>query len=143
MMERIAVYKKPFYIAFFTFLVLTLSGCALIGRDNGGGGTDISIFGATETLTGNATLVCSQDCIDRGFCGSIDGQQSVILLNTQRPATQSYDLFMLNNSPVTITAVEQRIVTYQVNLVNETVNYYLVSNAELQQGWVAGWCVGQ
>lgn len=140
-MKLIGSFSKPAQIAFVIFLVMALSACALRrGREET---PAITRFGNAEQLSEGATLVCSQECSARGFCGLTAAGDEVVLLNTLLPSTQTYNLFMPHNTAVNITGVDPQIARYKLSQLNEAVFYYKVANDPLGEGWVAGWCVGK
>jgi hypothetical protein len=144
-MERKSIQFKALNRAFLIFLALAFSACSLIGGggDDGDNAPAVTVFGHQQNLGGDAFLVCTQECSDMGFCGTRDTGERVVLLNTQGPSTLVYDLFMQHNTPVSIAIVEQRLAVLQISQALQAATYYLVSNPDLGQGWVAGWCVGQ
>jgi len=144
-MERKPIEKKIVRISFLILMVLVFGACSVIGKgkDEGEGAGSATVFGDQLPLTGEATLLCTQECRDHGFCGALDTGQRVILLNTQTASTENYDLMLPHNTPVSINVVEPRTAFFRYIAGQILINYYQVTNPTLGQGWVAGWCVGQ
>lgn len=144
-MVRLPFPKKGVHTPLFILLALVLSGCSLIGQGNEDGesaGVPM-VFGHEAPLLGPATLMCTQECSDRGFCGTLDSGAEVVLMSTFSPTTQNYNLMVLDETAVTIADVRPMEAILQSTQQPLSVFYYLVNNPEFQQGWVAGWCVGQ
>lgn len=119
------------------FLFLTLiSAC---GRRGSG---DDYLLGQDNTLNGNATLVCSQDCSDRAFCGLAEDVQTV-LLNSSGPSTINYDMAIPAGTDVVIDHQEMHPVIQVSDQSSFRAAYYQVFLADGRVGWVSGWCLGQ
>jgi hypothetical protein len=146
MMRCIGIQDKGLRSLLFLLLVIALSGCALFGGGDGEageGGAAATVFGEQQPLVGEAFLVCTQECSDRGFCGTRDTGERVVLLNSPAASTQTYNLFVVENTPVNIIAVDPKGAFLTLTGAPLTINYYQVEIANIGQGWVAGWCVGQ
>lgn len=100
------------------------------------------ILGSEQTLSGQATLLCSQDCIDRAQCGLTE-QVETVLLSTFGPATTGHDMAFPAGTAVIIDRQEMQPVIQVSDQSSSRVPFYLVNVPEVGMGWVAGWCVGQ
>lgn len=100
------------------------------------------ILGSEQTLSGQATLLCSQDCIDRAQCGLAE-QVETVLLSTFGPATTGHDMAFPAGTAVIIDRQEMQPVIQVSDQSSSRVPFYLVNVPEVGMGWVAGWCVGQ
>lgn len=144
-MKRSTIQFSAFFILSLLLITLVLSGCALINR---GGAEEESVapsvvFGDQATLGGNGTLMCTQACSERGFCGTDANGSRFILLNSSGPATLVQDVIIPDNTPVTILGVDKPEAEVRSTGERFLIDYYLVNAAENGQGWVAGWCIGQ
>lgn len=143
-MERIINQFKAVTISRLVLLALVLSACSIIGRGNEEGGGTAAILGQDTALGGEALLLCSQECRDRGFCGVTDTNARMVLLYSQGPSTQNFDVAIPDNTLVPILGLEPQPAILRSTEEQLLVNYYVVSNpANGQAAWVAGWCIGQ
>ncbi len=124
-------------VALMSFGVLTLSACSILGRGDSG-----PTSGNEGALAGEALLVCSQECSDRGQCGSSEAGQMVLLSNVG-PATEGHNLAVPANSGVSIERQEARTVVQISTEEQFQMPFYLVNVPDRGQAWVAGWCIGQ
>ncbi len=145
-MKRLAIQFRAVIFSLLLFLVLATSGCALINR-NGGEEENIApavtVFGDQATLGGDAILMCTQACGERGFCGTDPAGTTVVIMNSAGPATVNQDMTIPDNTPVAIFGVEKRDVMTVSTQELFAIDYYFVRVAENVQGWVSGWCIGQ
>lgn len=118
-------------------LVLSLSACGRRGATEDG-----LMLGSDNTLSGNATLVCSQECSERAQCGLTDGNPTV-LLNSSGPATTNHDLAFAAGTGVLIDHQEMHPVIQVSDQSSFRAAFYQVFFSESGSGWVAGWCLGQ
>ena len=95
-----------------------------------------------ELIPGPAVLVCSQECRDRGLCGTAD-QGAMVLLSSFAPATRGHDMAILAQTEVNIEFGQPQTAFTQVGNIAVPINYYAVNVPERGSGWVAGWCIGQ
>lgn len=100
------------------------------------------VLGSEQTLSGQATLLCSQDCLDRAQCGLTE-QVETVLLSTFGPATTGHDLAFPAGTAVIIDHQEMQPVIQVSDQSSSRAPFYLVNVPEVGLGWVAGWCVGQ
>lgn len=100
------------------------------------------VLGSDQTLSGQATLVCSQDCKDRAQCG-VTGEAESVLLSSTGPATVGHDLAFPAGTTVVIDHQEMHPVIQISDQSSYRTPFYLISVPERGMGWVAGWCVGQ
>ncbi len=128
---------RPFAILFTCLLLFT--ACSLINRNI----EPPAILGHDILLQGQGRLVCSSECAERGQCGDIRGQGSVVLGGRFEPLTVEHDVYFPANTQVTIMGVQ----TYQAMLVSQgepfLANFYVISLPDGEMGWVAGWCLAQ
>jgi hypothetical protein len=125
-----------FFAGFITLTVLT-SACSLINRGESG-----EILGSEQLLSGEAELLCSSECIERGQCGTAE-QEKMVLLNSTTPATFGHDMAIRSGMNVTIVDEKMRTAVQLANNENISITFYLVNITDSTPGWVAGWCIGQ
>jgi hypothetical protein len=144
-MERIINRLRAFTISRLLLFALVLSACSIIGRgDEGEGGGTAVTFGHETPLSVEAFLMCSQECSDRGFCGTTDTGARMVLLYSQGPSAQNFDVAIPDNTLVPILGLEPQLAMLRSTGEQFSVNYYVISNpANGQAAWVAGWCIGQ
>jgi hypothetical protein len=124
-------------VALLSFGILTMSACSILGR-----GDSAPISGNEGALAGEALLICSQECADRGQCGSSEAGQ-MVLLNNAGPATEGHDMAVPENSGVSIERQEARTIVQVSTEEQFQMPFYLVNIPDRGQAWVAGWCIGQ
>lgn len=129
-------------IALWWMIVLLLLFLTLISACSRRGSGDDYLLGQDNTLSGNAILVCSQDCSDRAFCGLADNVETV-LLNSSGPSTINYDLAIPAGTDVLIDHQEMHPVIQVSDQSSYRAAYYQVFLADGNVGWVSGWCLGQ
>ncbi len=117
-------------------LVILTAACSLLRR-----GENLTL-GSEIQLAGEASLICSQECADRGQCGRSE-QGQMVLLNSQRPATLQHDIALGSLTAVTIERQEVRMAIQAGRNEEVPVSFYLVNIPDRGLGWVPGWCVGQ
>ncbi len=102
------------------------------------------LLGSDVTLSGAATLICGDECLQRSQCGSIDSGDWVILLNSSGPATESHDLSLPEETEVTINQ-QQMALIQDIMSTNPPWReaFYEISAPDQGAGWVAGWCIAQ
>jgi len=98
------------------------------------------------TARQQATLVCSQECADRGLCGTSPDRGRVVLLNREGPSVMAaeFDLAIPENSTVEI--VEQRVETVvqvMTSTPSEAIFFNLFVPDRQDSGWTAAWCLIQ
>jgi hypothetical protein len=119
-----------------TVILLSVTACSLLRRDG------VSDLGSDTSLSGEAVLVCSRDCSDRGQCGVAESG-TMVLLSSAGPATTGHNMAITDGTPVTIIVEEQREVVRVATGELELASFYQVNIPERGPGWAAGWCVGQ
>lgn len=118
-------------------LILTLaSACGRRGAEDG------LLLGSDNTLSGDAALICSQDCSDRALCGLAEEVETV-LLNSSGPSTINYDLAVPSGTQVSIDHQEMHPVIQVRDQSSYRAAFYQVFFADGNTGWVGGWCLGQ
>ncbi len=132
--RRVRPFLLHFSLALF-FLTVTL-GCSLLNRD-----TPAPV---PEGQAGQVTLVCSQECANRGQCGQTTDGRTVILGHPERPAVSDHQ--MIFNADTAFPMVSANTQRVQVIATGEQFDaqFYLITRPEDgRSGWVAGWCVVQ
>jgi hypothetical protein len=101
-------------------------------------------LGSDLVLQGDITVTCSQACLDRAQCGTLEtsGEQ-VVLGSTITPATAGHDIFIANNTRASVLTVQSA--TLQNSTTGETfpLNFYQLNVPNQSPIWVSGWCVQQ
>lgn len=110
------------------------------------GGGEETPGGETGATAQQATLTCSQECADRGLCGTSPDRGQVVLLNREGPSVTAmeFDLAIPENSAVEI--LEQRVETViQVTTATpfEATFFNLFVPDRQDTGWTAAWCLIQ
>ena len=123
-------------LLFAVSILLSVTACSLLRRDG------VSTLGSDASLSGEAKLVCSRDCSDRGQCGTADSG-TMVLLSSARPATTGHNMAILDGTDVSIVAEQQHEVIRVATGEPELASFYQVNIPERGPGWAAGWCVGQ
>ena len=117
-------------------LLMIIASCRGQGSQSG----ENQILGSEQRLSGQAILLCSQDCLDRAQCGLTE-QVETVLLSSFGPATTGHD--MAFPAGVVIDHQEMQPVIQVSDQSSSRVPFYFVNVPDLGMGWVAGWCVGQ
>ncbi|HEX6386376.1 MAG TPA: hypothetical protein VF177_17020 [Anaerolineae bacterium] len=122
-------------------LCLLLAMSLLLVAGCGGDGT-----GATIQLQSQATLVCSQECIDRGQCGTTLDGQTFVLGGAIQPVVDAHDRLFANNTLVVVNNSDIR--TLQPVQPAPTGGepfphtFYQVTTIDSSKaGWVSSWCI--
>jgi hypothetical protein len=122
-------------------LLFVLSACSILGNDDQQQAAEVNL-GSDTTLSGQAHLVCSQECGDRGQCGT--AQEGVmVLLNSSMPVTSGHDMAIPQGTAVNIDHNEARPVIQDSDQQLMTVVYYQVDVPNRGFAWTAGWCIAQ
>ena len=101
------------------------------------------LLGSDATLSGAASLICSDECLQRSQCGTIDSRW-VVLLNSSGPATESHDFSLPVDAEVTINQQQMAQVQDIMSIAPAWREpFYEVSAPDQSAGWVAGWCIAQ
>ncbi len=132
-----ALISRPIKLTLFLIVLVELTACSLINS-----GDSRLILGNEETLVGTALLVCGRECSERGQCGQSE-QGEMVLLNSEIPATFGHDMALPEGTTVEIDHNEVKTAVQLSDNEQFPVSFYLVSQPEHGQGWVAGWCIGQ
>lgn len=119
-------------------LLLIIESCRSQETQSGGN----QMLGSEQTLSGQAILLCSQDCLDRAQCGLAE-QVETVLLSSFGPATTGHNMAFPAGTAVVIDHQEMQPVIQVSDQSSSRVPFYLVNVPEVGMGWVAGWCVGQ
>lgn len=93
-----------------------------------------------------ATLTCSQECANRGLCGTSPDRGPVVLLNREGPSVtpSEFDLAIPENTQVDI--LEQRIETVvelTTSIPFDTTFFNVFVPDRQDAGWATAWCVVQ
>ncbi|MDX1663487.1 MAG: hypothetical protein R3272_06815 [Candidatus Promineifilaceae bacterium] len=133
------------------FLLLLLVACG--GAEEGAEGGDLDIVGedpaaqpgsAPFGALGEATLICSTECIVHGQCGQTEAREELVLLNREGPAVAAaeHDLTAPAGTTVSIIGTREQVLRRQLSGERLTLNFYQVSLPTLgETAWVASWCV--
>jgi hypothetical protein len=114
---------------------IAVGSCSLIG------GNDPTL-GSVTLLRDRGTLVCSDQCLDRGQCGTTVEQGSVVLLSSFLPSTRNHDVAIQAGTEVAITQVVTETMVSAVDPAQTfPLYYYNVAAPDGSFGWTAGWCV--
>lgn len=89
-----------------------------------------------------ATLICSEECHDRGQCGLDELGTEFVLMAESAPALENHDQAVQANTPVTIIRKEVRSVIRTISGVPLDTPFYNIVLPDDGQAWVAGWCLG-
>jgi hypothetical protein len=121
----------------FVVLLLAITAC---------GGGEETPGERTPGAPQQATLTCSQECADRGFCGTSPDRGRVVLLNREGPSVTpaEFDLAIADNTAVNV--LEQRAVTVvQVSssVPFDAIFFNLFVPDRQESGWTAAWCLVQ
>lgn len=96
-----------------------------------------------STLSGQATLVCEEQCRGSGQCGTIEADW-VVMASSISPTLDSHDLTFPDRSAVTIISSARRAIqSVRDPSQSDTLLFYWVEVPDRGMGWVAGWCIGQ
>lgn len=122
------------------FIVLSLLAAC-------GGGPEETPEGAVAIPSAfQATLVCSQECANRGLCGTSPDRGRVVLLNREGPSVMpaEHDLAIAENSVVDIVDQRvERIVEVATTIEFDTTFFHLFVPERQDAGWAAAWCLVQ
>lgn len=101
------------------------------------------ILGIDQPLTGQGVLVCNTACSDRAQCGYLNDTAPVILVNQAAPNVEGHDAFSPQGTIADI--LEMQAITLQNNSTGEQFQapFYRIRTADIESGWVAGWCIQQ
>lgn len=121
-------------------LLAGLTACNVLGM------TPRTRLGYETALSGQAYLVCTQACRDRGQCGTAQRGDVApftgILVNAFGPATRNHSNIASHNSTVDILQVSEQSLVLESNSQQFTLNFYQVRVRDFGlEGWVAGWCI--
>lgn len=132
------IHRRKIISALFIVLSFLIASCG-----GGGNGADGNlVLGNDQTLSGQAVLVCSQECLDRAQCG-LSEQVETVLLNSTGAATTNHNMAIPAGTAVNVDHQEMHPVVQVSDQTSARVPFYLVEMPEVGFGWVAGWCVGQ
>lgn len=133
--------KRPLIWGVLLLALLTgLTACNVLGM------TPRARLGYEAALSGQAYLVCTQACRDRGQCGTAERGDVApftgILVNAFAPATRNHSNIASHNSAVDILQVNEQPLILESTGGQSTLNFYQVRVRDFGlEGWVAGWCV--
>jgi hypothetical protein len=133
---KLLVDKTPGLILLLLVLLLVVS--CVRRRDE-----PALLLGSDVTLSGAATLVCGEACLQRSQCGTLDSRW-IVLLNSSGPATESHDLTLPVDTDVTINQQQMALIQDIMSVTPAWREaFYEVSAPDQGAGWVAGWCIAQ
>lgn len=137
--QPMSSHRSEVVFGLFQFaLLMIIASCR--GQESQSG--ENQILGSEQTLSGQAILLCSQDCLDRAQCGLTE-QVETVLLSSFGPATTGHDMAFPAGTGVVIDHQEMQPVIQVSDQSSSRVPFYFVNVPDLGMGWVAGWCVGQ
>jgi len=89
-----------------------------------------------------AVLTCSQECADRGWCGTLPDQRAVVMGNAGNPAFEPRDTIYLQDTPVFINQVGVGTIELLATGEQSSLLFYQVTSMDVgKTAWVAGWCI--
>lgn len=131
--RRVTVRKIIPYVWLATALVL-LVACSLLNRE--------PQLGHVTPLVDEGVLTCSQECSQRGQCGTNAELGTVVLGGSVGPVVIGHDVFFLAGETVVINRSENRTLTPVIGGDSFEIPFYQVgAPAQSKTGWVAGWCL--
>jgi hypothetical protein len=129
-------YVRIYLFLLMIFAALILNACSVLKLAQDEAPDSIS----RENL--DLSLVCSEECSDRGQCGITDTGEVFVLLATHEPALIDHDLALAANTKITITQEETLTVLQVTDEEQFVVPFYKVLAPDRREAWVAGWCTG-
>ncbi len=132
-----AFVSRPIRSTYFLVVIVLLTACSLLNSSDSG-----LTLGSEESLIGSAILVCGTECGERGQCGGSD-RGEMVLINSDIPATFGHDMALPDGAEVEIVREEDRTAVQLSDNEQFPATFYLVSQPDWGQGWVAGWCIGR
>lgn len=96
-----------------------------------------------------AQITCSDDCAGHGQCGTLGGDQRVVLANEGGPAVTLHDRFFFDGISVTIVEPSQRELIAArdgIALIAEATPFphlFYRVNGEGKTAWVSEWCLAR
>jgi hypothetical protein len=120
-------------------LILTLALASACSR---GASEEDLLLGSDNTLSGEAVLICGQDCSDRALCGLVD-EEKTVLLNSSSPSTINHDYSIPSGTKVSIDHQEMHPVIQVSDQSSFRAPFYQIFLEDGRSGWVSGWCIGQ
>ncbi len=129
-------YRRIYLFLLMIFSALILNACSVLKliQDEG---PESSIKEDPDL-----SLVCSEECSDRGQCGKTDTGEVFVLLATHEPALINHDMALADNTKITITQEETISVLQVADEERLEVPFYKVLGPGRQEAWVASWCTG-
>lgn len=97
---------------------------------------------AASSEVKEATLICSEECQDRGQCGLDELGSKFVLMSKSAPVLENHDQAFQTDTLVTIVGDEIRSVIQVSNNAEIDTPFYRVALPDGGQAWVAGWCLG-
>jgi hypothetical protein len=88
-----------------------------------------------------ATLICSEECQDRGQCGFDELGSEFVLMSRSAPVLENHDQAFQTDTLVTIVGDEIRSVIQINDSAEIDTPFYRVVLPDGGQAWVAGWCL--
>jgi hypothetical protein len=90
----------------------------------------------------NATLICSEECEDRGQCGLDEQGSAFVLMSKSSPVLENHEQAYQTNTPVSIVGDEIHSVIQTSDSAEIETPFYRIILPDGGQAWVAGWCLG-
>lgn len=97
-----------------------------------------------------AILTCSETCTSRGQCGTINGNQAVVLANAAGPAVKFQDQFFSDGTLVTLVEANDRelIAARDGAPLSDVATpfphtFFRAQDAAGMSAWVSSWCVAR
>jgi len=121
-----------------TAVLLFLTSCGLLG------GSQEATLGHQVELPpqSEAVLICSQECADRGWCGTLPDERVVVMGNAGNPVTDPRDTIFLQDTPVFINQVAVGTLEQLATGEQFTLAFYQVTSFDVgKSAWIAGWCI--
>ena len=136
-MERV---KRPSHMPLTGLLLLFLLLTACFG---GGEQAAQDVAAPEGAVQPTGTLVCSNNCLNQGQCGTAADGRIVILAHSDQPATRDHNTVLANDSTVLLLGQQPRSVIDLAGNIS-TLNFFAVQLASGgPASWVAGSCVNQ
>lgn len=133
-------FPRRFRVAVFLTLLLVFStACSLINRDS----APTARLGHDILLQGQARLVCSGACAERGQCGTIQGEGQVVLGGRSNATTVAHDVYFPAETQVLIANAQSYPLQQLSGGEPFLINFYAIISPGGEAGWVAGWCLAE
>jgi hypothetical protein len=134
--DRWLTFQRIYLFILLASTIIVLNGCSVLKiiQDEDAGSELLDIE--------ESTLICSEECQDRGQCGRDEEGSEFVLMNLASPVVEKHDRSIQANTPVTIVGEEIRSVILLSSSAAIDVPFYQVALPDGARAWVAGWCLG-